>query len=459
MDHFALELRRLLLFMAGFAVGGLLVVDSAHAQALPVDWVAKTASAARVTNAASVAVSVGKVGTQTVSAAANGGAMLRAVQPFTIANAGGELALTRAVTGANVLRAGMGVARLMGPVGIGLTALAIGNLLWDAANKEWTMPSPLPMDQYYWSSGVVPGCTTAANHCDLGSIASYIVSTYGPTRYASWEGVDHYVYNSSGAVAGAYLKIHAWYSANGQDAGTFFPYVYREAEKPVADQKRVPADDPSLTAAVQSQINSGQVQPQQIVERALAHDVAVEPEPLQVTGPASVPGPVTTKTATGPAGQTQTQTATNYDLGYNGDKVSVSQTTTTTVTNPDGAVQTQTETLSGDAGEVQQEGPAKDDTPETPSQCEQYPESLACQELGDPEDTDLPEQESAVLWQQEGTAAGSCPSPVTISYFGQTATLSFDMMCDYAKIIRPMVIGLAWLSAGIFLFMIARGTR
>ncbi|MGC3965318.1 MAG: virulence factor TspB C-terminal domain-related protein [Rhodocyclaceae bacterium] len=451
MDHLALvELRRLLLFIAGFAVGGVLVVDSAHAQALPIDWVTQTASKAVVSNGSSAVMNVARVGSQTVQAAANGGAMLRAVQPFTIANAAGEFALTRAVPKAAIARAGAALLRGAGPVGLVLAGLAIADAVYNVAKSRWEVPSTKPEDAFFWyhTYGGYP-CTAAAR-CSVAEVGNDFLRMTQASAGA-WSCADGGIQYGGGSAA--IYRIVCSYPGRSDSETKYTVYRGQPAEVP-----KVEATDADLQGQVAKALDSGELPAAPAVKQILSTNTPLDVEPLQVTGPASLPGPVRTTTATGPAGQTVTQTQTDYKLGYAGNQVSVGATTRTTVTQPDGAIQTGTVTEEGTAGDVQTE-PEPEREPDDTSMCEENPDALACQELGDPEDVDLPEQESSVLWQQEGTAAGGCPSPVTISYFGQTATLSFDMMCDYAKIIRPMVIGLAWLSAGIFLFMIARGTR
>lgn len=48
-----------------------------------------------------------------------------------------------------------------------------------------------------------------------------------------------------------------------------------------------------------------------------------------------------------------------------------------------------------------------------------------------------------------GEGAGTCPSPRTASVAGMTISMPFDLLCDFANGIRPVVIALAWLSAAL----------
>lgn len=84
--------------------------------------------------------------------------------------------------------------------------------------------------------------------------------------------------------------------------------------------------------------------------------------------------------------------------------------------------------------------------------CIEHPEALACWEAGEPEDSEL-EKVTA------GTAitpvviggAGSCPSDKTVNYMGANLVLSFSPICMAAGWINPIVLALAWLSAGYIL--------
>jgi len=75
-----------------------------------------------------------------------------------------------------------------------------------------------------------------------------------------------------------------------------------------------------------------------------------------LTGPASIQGPKTTTTSTGPDGTTTTTKDTKYDLDYsNPDGVVVRERTTTTTTNPDGSTNTDVTVDDGPIVEAQPE--------------------------------------------------------------------------------------------------------
>jgi hypothetical protein len=48
-----------------------------------------------------------------------------------------------------------------------------------------------------------------------------------------------------------------------------------------------------------------------------------------------------------------------------------------------------------------------------------------------------------------GEGAGSCPSPRVVNVAGITLEMPFDLLCEFAVGIRPIIIALAWLSAAL----------
>lgn len=81
--------------------------------------------------------------------------------------------------------------------------------------------------------------------------------------------------------------------------------------------------------------------------------------------------------------------------------------------------------------------------------CDVYPDIVACQKLGTIDAEPLPEQIIPVAISPAGGTGGggSCPAPRSVTIAGKTYTFGFDMICQVASGIRPIVIALAWLSA------------
>lgn len=176
---------------------------------------------------------------------------------------------------------------------------------------------------------------------------------------------------------------------------------------------------------------------------------------IEIDGPSSIPGGSTTTTTTGPAGQTTTTTNTTHNVTYNTNTTNNTSTVTITTTNvsttvaPDG---TTTETTTESPPEGAETPPPEEPTPF----CEQYPDASACQPLGDTQDEEMREESVNVLWSQEGGAGGSCPAPIQATILGTQYAIEWTPVCSVASGIRPIVIGLAWLSAALWLFLMAR---
>lgn len=99
------------------------------------------------------------------------------------------------------------------------------------------------------------------------------------------------------------------------------------------------------------------------------------------------------------------------------------------------------------------------DTPkpeEQQSLCEKHPDIVACTKLGEPgQATPVPNETKTLTISPEngfGPSGGSCPPPRTVQVAGLTLSMPFDLLCDFATGLKPVIVGLAWLSAA-FAFM------
>lgn len=85
--------------------------------------------------------------------------------------------------------------------------------------------------------------------------------------------------------------------------------------------------------------------------------------------------------------------------------------------------------------------------------CEEHPDVVACQKLDEPDDEPLQTSERSVAFQSEWTEAGTCPAPITRGlHNGASVTWEFEPMCEMARGARPAIVGLALLSAALFIF-------
>lgn len=164
--------------------------------------------------------------------------------------------------------------------------------------------------------------------------------------------------------------------------------------------------------------------------------------PMSISGPQAQTSAPSVSTKTGPAGTVTSTTTNNYQYNYAGDTINytVNQTTVTQTTAPDGTTETTTET--------------SDKTPEK-TNCELYPKSIGCMELGEPEDSEIPEREEELELSPEDVALPSgCPSDLALP---GGRVISYASACDAAQKMRPLVIAAGVLSALLIAVAAIRG--
>lgn len=410
---------RVVRLWAFLLVGVCLGAGCSAAFAATVLWAGGSSMVVRSSEGAIRAISVASP--WDVGPGTGGGASVSSGRSVGLTGAGSAaLTGTRAV-GAGAIAAGaLKLARLAGPAAL---AISLAPLVYDAAAEWWTVEVPpqtspggywlynYPPNQYFYKSPA--NCDPPSHSC----------GNPGPEGWCP--------------DGGANTAIR-W---GGQ---SFYACLFQgQASAP----RTRPATDTEVTQAIQDNLQNGGDGPG-MLQKLKDHNIGVDAGPESVSGPSSVPGPSSTKTSSGPAGQTTTVTNTTYNFNYAGDTVTINTTNESTTTKPDGTQETTTETNDG----------VEEPPEEPPDLCEQHPDASVCQELGDPDAEELQTEERSVSWSQEGGAAGSCPAdkPVALP-FGQSASLSWQPVCDFASGVRPFVIGLAWLSAGLFLFLVARG--
>lgn len=384
------------------------------------------------------------------TAAGGGAATLNASQRLAIGSASANLNLTRNVPVANLAKVARVAARALGPV-------ALAGLVYEGLqylSGEWVKPEDgagtLANPQGCWKeSGGTVCYSSAADLC------SYRGGLYG--------GSLNIIPASSGWVMDGGLK--RWDCKNngsGSSYGTAFlapadecavGSVYAGGACTAAGT--IPATDSDLEISFQQGLIASPSLAGQVLDAALASSAAraeLLADAMGITGPASVDGGTKTSTKVDTAGMTTIQTATTYNLSYSGDTVTLTQTNVETVTDPASNVTTTTTTTEAPTGEPP--------PPEEQSKfCEEFPDASACQELGEHEpDGELGEEQRALSWSPELSAAGSCPAPITLSIMGSTQSLEWSSVCDLASGVRPVVIALAWLSAAVFVFGVGRVT-
>lgn len=99
--------------------------------------------------------------------------------------------------------------------------------------------------------------------------------------------------------------------------------------------------------------------------------------------------------------------------------------------------------------------PVPEDTPEPAPEpktdCEKFPESLGCAQLGTAPDVPIGTESRSIaaIAPVSVGGAGACPAPLTASFMGQTVSFSYDMPCQFATSLKPLILAIAWLSAGL----------
>lgn len=191
-----------------------------------------------------------------------------------------------------------------------------------------------------------------------------------------------------------------------------------------------------------------------------------------VTGPATVLG-TPTVTVTNKDGQTTKVTETpRSDVKYSTGTDAVGNTVpkvtatpgsakVTTVTDDSTGVTTTTET-------TDQTKPVETDTPDLCAlhpeivacakvdevdMCKKYPDSLACQKTDEPDVPDLETLEKPITFSPDGGWLGSgasCPAPRHLSS-GTGADFSFQPYCDFMIALKPVFMGVAYLSGAMIL--------
>ncbi|WP_164672927.1 virulence factor TspB C-terminal domain-related protein [Aeromonas hydrophila] len=105
-------------------------------------------------------------------------------------------------------------------------------------------------------------------------------------------------------------------------------------------------------------------------------------------------------------------------------------------------------------------GTATGSTPkENTDFCKKNPQSIACAELGELEDESLEVDERPVdvSYTPWGSSNSQCPADKIIPLWdSQSIALSYSPICQFASLLRPLVIALAFVSAG---FIVAGITR
>lgn len=183
-----------------------------------------------------------------------------------------------------------------------------------------------------------------------------------------------------------------------------------------------------------------------------------------ITGPSTIEGPSTTTTSTGPAGTETAVSTTTTNISYGPTTITTTNTTTTnnyTNGQPSGTTTT-TETPSPDL--ITEPSPSPGSTSlDIPTDCEFMPTVCAFLDWFK-EPVPMPEPDLPVVVdhdferEYEMNLTAECPPPYTVDtqLFG-TLSISWQPFCDLATLIKPLVVGSAFLLSAFITLGIGRG--
>lgn len=171
---------------------------------------------------------------------------------------------------------------------------------------------------------------------------------------------------------------------------------------------------------------------------AIKSGEAVQVDAINVTGPASSPGPSSSSVRQVVGGNPQTTTTvTNYNYNYGANRVTTNiSTTSTTVDN------VTNQTIESSGGTVSPVTPSSTDAQK--SDCELHPEHIGCAIFGDsPTAEAIPRLSIPVTLGTTVFAAPSgCPSAIAFTVFAKPYTIGYDGLCNTLVPIRLIFLAL-----------------
>ena len=391
--------------------------------------------------------------TRGASVATTGGAAaLRASQLLGLEGASAALTLSRGVGLSNLALVARIAAGALGPVGIG--TLALTGIYWAA--DHWEVPSdPYPYPSgttanrnFYQSSFAGQACDATSDHCSYSDVVAFWLAKEAAIYGGTWSFVSE---THTGACSSLGQCNHTITIQSGATQHT--RVIYSNGSDGPPPGAGVPATDGQLENAITTALQAQPTLSGSVLDAALAYkpaELALVSAPQVVTGPATVNGGTKTSTKVETAGTTTTTINTTYNLSYAGDVVTITQTDVQTVTHPDSSTSTTTSSTAAPAGDP----PPPEEKPDV---CKDHPDASGCAEFGehDPE-PEFPEEQRALSWVPSLSAVGACPAPETATVHGQSISISWQPVCDLASGLRPVVLAVAWLSAGAFVFGVGR---
>lgn len=174
------------------------------------------------------------------------------------------------------------------------------------------------------------------------------------------------------------------------------------------------------------------------LEPLLSSGASVDASLPTLTGPATAAGPTTSSTqqfkdASGVVTGTSTvNQSTTYNITYSGNTYNVNSTVTTTTVNPDGTSNVTTET--------------KNKTPdkESATDCDKFPASAGCAELGTATPDVLKQVSKPFTVTAVAFASSSaCPAPLSFTVRGLSYSVSYQPLCDRLALLKTLFLAIA----------------
>lgn len=234
----------------------------------------------------------------------------------------------------NLAKAGRAMAKVYGPVALGLT---LADLVWDPALGIFQAPeesAPWPSNICWEAFGT--GCVSG----DQSTIEAKALSIWpdmGPITSFEYRPQDT-AYGPFGRILVRFGSATMGFSAT-QVCAPGHTLVGSVCQVNEAAWRH--ATDAEIEDAIYVELvarGMGSDLARRLIEAGYRPDVSE----ITTTGPSSIPGSTTTSTTSGPSGTTTTTRETSYDMDYAPGSVTIKERTTETTTAPDGSTTTTT---------------------------------------------------------------------------------------------------------------------
>lgn len=389
----------------------------------------------------------------------------------------GKAILSTPIPKAGIAAAAAVLAKAVGPVSLALTAAAIYDALTDDGYGDdgsggWGMSEPATGPDIYSTGGGYYTSRPAAlaavcrdltcSYNDNGSMISGVEATM-MTAY----GLNRQVRRHAGDFPGSFTivgPVQAHYTTGTYPGGGSCPEGMVYSSTPPAgcwtDGSTRPATPEELAAMEAAIVDGcpGGCGFGPMIPPILEGGGTIQGPfgPSVITIPDSGPGGGYTsdsQTTTRPDG-TQQVTENSYSPSASGDTLEISRTTTVTEKDALGNVTSVTTTV----GNATPEAPPAENPP---SLCEEFPEVLACIDVGEaPAAESMPTDSVEVDAITPVSVSGveTCPAPIPINLGSHGSySLSWQPACDVATGVRPVLIALAWLAGAMIVFGVRGG--